>query len=202
MKDVCRAERRNKKIVALSELKNLHKTELQSVSDFCVELERLTRKAYPELDEQALSVIRADQLYEQLMQWDESCQLQEVLEGESIDVYERLKEAAMRVERRRISQLSRASDRGKALYQDRRKSRVGREEASKVEKRDVPAAPLVKNDQTVGTHELKCFNCGELGHKAKQCGKPKPSNFRKEPGEGTRASLSTKVRSICRLWSS
>ncbi|VDP55019.1 unnamed protein product [Heligmosomoides polygyrus] len=69
MRDLCKTETRNKKIVALSELRKLRKAETQPVVDFCVELERLTRKACSELDEQALSAVRPS---EQLMQWDES----------------------------------------------------------------------------------------------------------------------------------
>ncbi|EYC32662.1 hypothetical protein Y032_0002g1029 [Ancylostoma ceylanicum] len=55
------------------------------------------------MDEEALSVIRADQLHEQLSHWDESGHLQVILEEPSEDIYERLKEAATRVERRHIS---------------------------------------------------------------------------------------------------
>ncbi|KAK6025115.1 zinc knuckle, partial [Ostertagia ostertagi] len=73
MKEMCKEETRNKKIIALGELKRLRKPESQSVGDFCVELERLTRRAYPELEERTLSVIRADHLYDQLSHWDESC---------------------------------------------------------------------------------------------------------------------------------
>lgn len=120
---MCQVESRNKKIVALSELKGLRKTETQPIANFCVELERLTRRAYPELNEQALSVVRSDLLYEQLMHWDDSCKLQKVLEGQGEGMYERLKDVAMRVERRRLSQRYRLSERSKFRFQGKRKSK-------------------------------------------------------------------------------
>ncbi|VDL79559.1 unnamed protein product [Nippostrongylus brasiliensis] len=44
LREACQAESRNWKIVALSEPKRLRKEEGQLVMDFCVELERLTRR--------------------------------------------------------------------------------------------------------------------------------------------------------------
>ncbi|XGW22930.1 hypothetical protein V3C99_005285 [Haemonchus contortus] len=102
-KEMCREETCNKKIIALGELKRLQKPETLSVGDFCVELERLTRRAYPQLEDRTLSVIHADYLYDQLSHWDESCYLQEALEGPGSVMYERLKDAAMRVERKNLA---------------------------------------------------------------------------------------------------
>ncbi|RCN47467.1 hypothetical protein ANCCAN_06498 [Ancylostoma caninum] len=168
MKEMCKTESRNRKVVALSELRRLQKQESQAVVDFCVELERLTRRAYPELDEEALSVIRADQLYEQLSHWDESCHLQEALEGPSADIYERLKEAAMRVERRHISLRNRSLRLPpKTRYGDKRRtdeSRLHRLEsngsgARKTEELTTSASELQQEKAVKrGAARLRCFN--------------------------------------------
>ncbi|VDO66468.1 unnamed protein product [Heligmosomoides polygyrus] len=85
-----RAEARNHRIVALGELKKLRMKEGQSVADFCVELERLTRHAHPHMDEAALDAQRAQLLYEHLAHWNDSYHLMEALESEG-QAYERLK---------------------------------------------------------------------------------------------------------------
>ncbi|RCN49894.1 hypothetical protein ANCCAN_03929 [Ancylostoma caninum] len=102
MRRECRAEQRTNKVVALGELKRLRKGEAQSVSDFCVEPERLTRRAYPELDEYALDTERAHLLYEQLVHWRDSYHLLEALESNE-GAYEKLKETAKRIERRNLT---------------------------------------------------------------------------------------------------
>ncbi|KAK6055362.1 hypothetical protein COOONC_07133 [Cooperia oncophora] len=86
----CKAEQRTIKVVALGRLKRLKKRDGQTVSDFCVELEQLTRQAYPELDEYTLAVERAHLLYDQLSHWRDSYYLLEALESEE-DTYEKLK---------------------------------------------------------------------------------------------------------------
>ncbi|VDL76170.1 unnamed protein product [Nippostrongylus brasiliensis] len=164
LREACQAESRNRKIVALSELKRLRKEEGQLVMDFCVELERLTRKAYPELDERALSVVRADHLYDQLSPWDESCQLQAVLEGPGADMYERLKNAAMRVERRRLSQRNKMFGR----YKQRSPDKKSINDAIKKVELDVggnrrQVMNKEESRETGRARELKCFNCGEVG---------------------------------------
>ncbi|VDL69682.1 unnamed protein product [Nippostrongylus brasiliensis] len=174
LREACQAESRNRKIVALSELKRLRKEEGQLVMDFCVELERLTRKAYPELDERALSVVRADHLYDQLSPWDESCQLQAVLEGPGADMYERLKDAAMRVERRRLSQRNKMFCR----YKQRSPDKKSINDAIKKEELDVggnrrQGMNKEESRETGRARELKCFNCGEVGHKSRVCKKGK-----------------------------
>ncbi|KIH59824.1 hypothetical protein ANCDUO_09932 [Ancylostoma duodenale] len=62
-----RADRQTRRVVALGKLRQLRKAETQTVAEFCVELERLSAKAYPEMDEVALATIRAQQLYGQLV---------------------------------------------------------------------------------------------------------------------------------------
>ncbi|VDP14691.1 unnamed protein product [Heligmosomoides polygyrus] len=88
--------------VAPGELKKLRMKEGQSVADFCVELEQLTRRTHPHMDEAALHAQRAQLLYEHLAHWNDSYHLMEALESES-QAYERLKQTAMRIERRDLS---------------------------------------------------------------------------------------------------
>ncbi|EYC03419.1 hypothetical protein Y032_0094g2748 [Ancylostoma ceylanicum] len=54
----CKGEQRTRRIVALGKLSRLRKTDKQSVADFSIELERLTQKAYLELDEKSLVTTR------------------------------------------------------------------------------------------------------------------------------------------------
>ncbi|KIH55882.1 hypothetical protein ANCDUO_13951, partial [Ancylostoma duodenale] len=103
MRAACKREQRTKRIVALGKLNKSRKTDEQSVADFCIELERLTQKAYPELDEKSLATTRANLLYEQLVTWPESYHLLEALETGGGRMYDALKETALRVERRRIT---------------------------------------------------------------------------------------------------
>ncbi|KIH58473.1 hypothetical protein ANCDUO_11319 [Ancylostoma duodenale] len=98
-----KVEARTNRIIALGILRKLRKTGAQSVAEYCVELERWSVSAYPELDKQALATARAQQLYEQLVNWPESYHLLEAMERDGPNAYMNLKEAAMRVERRRLT---------------------------------------------------------------------------------------------------
>uniref|UniRef100_A0A183FBU5 CCHC-type domain-containing protein n=1 Tax=Heligmosomoides polygyrus TaxID=6339 RepID=A0A183FBU5_HELPZ len=102
MRQVCRAEWRHDRIGALGELKTLRKREGQGVADFCVELEQLTRRAHPHMDEVALDAERAQLLFEQLAHWGDSYHLMEALESEN-HAYDRLKQTALRIERRDLT---------------------------------------------------------------------------------------------------
>uniref|UniRef100_A0A183F7U0 Retrotrans_gag domain-containing protein n=1 Tax=Heligmosomoides polygyrus TaxID=6339 RepID=A0A183F7U0_HELPZ len=55
MEKACQAEHFSE-VLALEELKKFVKREEQSVVEFCVELERLTRRSSPELDEAVLAI--------------------------------------------------------------------------------------------------------------------------------------------------
>ncbi|VDO93744.1 unnamed protein product [Heligmosomoides polygyrus] len=156
-----RAERRTNKIVALGQLRKLRMLEGQSVADFCVKLERLTRVAYPELDEEAMDTERAHLLYDQLVHWNDSYHLTEALESER-GAYNRVKETAKTIERRNltlrsikgghvsgVSNEARTTPMGKAVNPGQRKTRV------------VPEKPMPQ--------KWKCYICHEFGHLAKDC---------------------------------
>ncbi|VDO80472.1 unnamed protein product [Heligmosomoides polygyrus] len=106
MRRKSRVDQRSTNPVALGELKRMRKGEGQSVADFCVELDRLTRQAYSELDDDALDTERAHLLYEQLAHWRDACYLIEALESENgADARaKRLKDRTKRIERSNIGE--------------------------------------------------------------------------------------------------
>ncbi|KAK6053264.1 hypothetical protein COOONC_09231 [Cooperia oncophora] len=120
-----------KKVLALGKLRRLKKLETQTIAEYCVELERLSAKAYPELDEVTLSTVRAHQLYEQVVHWPESYYFMEAMEKDGGTAYASLKQAAMRVERRRLTLENVKEQHGRrpAVRQDEvRSQRFGRAE--------------------------------------------------------------------------
>ncbi|VDO35329.1 unnamed protein product, partial [Heligmosomoides polygyrus] len=215
MEKACRAERFTEKVLALGELKKLVKTEGQTVAEFCVELERLTRRAYPEMDETALATERAHLLYEQIVHWKDSYFLTEALESAG-NAYERLKETAERIERRNITLSSVTSDRTpmerKGPSAQRRmeeetpcSSKSGRasvarkggsrsSESRKAEESGQFSRPERATEMpTDSKAEPACFKCREKGHVAKNCNRITPSRSpRSKPGA---ISLSARLRS-------
>ncbi|VDO18627.1 unnamed protein product [Heligmosomoides polygyrus] len=84
-----------KRMEAHVKLKNLKCTD--SIADYCVELEKLSRTAYPELTQGELSTIRTGELITQLMEWPEYAQMFAIVEQTpSEETYERLKTLAHR----------------------------------------------------------------------------------------------------------
>ncbi|VDP41602.1 unnamed protein product [Heligmosomoides polygyrus] len=83
-----RTEAMNDKIAALCEVKRLKKHDRQSIAEFCVDLERLTCRAYSELNERASAIERAHLLYQPIVHWLDSYRLLEALEEED-DPYTR-----------------------------------------------------------------------------------------------------------------
>ncbi|KHJ92543.1 hypothetical protein OESDEN_07571 [Oesophagostomum dentatum] len=182
-----RAETQTNRVVALGKLKRLKKAETVSVAEFCVELERLSASAYPELDEHALATTRAQHLYEQLVNWPESYHLLEAMEKDENNAYANLKEAAMRVERRKLTMANVKESRGEAYggrasvggakftrRQDWRIERPYKVDSTKeTGSREKP--PVSGNSVTTPSKEMRsrCYNCNEKGHLARDCKGPK-----------------------------
>lgn len=174
MRQVCRAEWRHDRIVALGELKTLRKREGQGVADFCVELEQLTRRAHPHMDEVALDAERAQLLFEQLAHWGDSYHLMEALESEN-HAYDRLKQTALGIERRDLTlrRTGVAGRTGSGRSEERHKAKPPRGEAEPTPGKDGSEEPRAA---AKGRRQL-CYNCHEAGHLAKEC-----------PMKGTRSS--------------
>ncbi|RCN33571.1 hypothetical protein ANCCAN_20593 [Ancylostoma caninum] len=176
------ADRQTRRLVALGKLRQLRKAETQTVAEFCVELERLSAKAYPEMDEVALATTRAQQLYGQLVHWPESYHLLEAMEEQDDSTYDNLKEAAMRVERRRLTLETVKESRfrgGNGEYRETWPQR--RQEADQEDKqratgkwgsqREGPSTRAGGDDPQEQVRDLRgrCFRCNERGHRAKEC---------------------------------
>ena len=92
----------NVRVRAMTALRKLSLREGQSVSDFCLVLERLAARAYPDMPAEVTSLQKAEILFNQLAHWEGSYNLSEALESsEQQHVYDKVKEAALRLERTR-----------------------------------------------------------------------------------------------------
>ncbi|KAK5966850.1 hypothetical protein GCK32_012505, partial [Trichostrongylus colubriformis] len=99
LKERMRVENQETQAEALREMRMIRKKENQTVVQFCLELELLSSKAYPSCDAAALALIRAEVLHEQLRDWPEAYHFSEILANEDMQsVYERMKDAALRIE--------------------------------------------------------------------------------------------------------
>ncbi|WKX98818.1 hypothetical protein Q1695_014030 [Nippostrongylus brasiliensis] len=191
----CRAEERTNKVLALGQLRHLRKAESQSIAEFCVELERLTRQAYPELDEKALATERAHLLYEQLVHWKDSYYLMEALESED-DAYMKLKATAQRIERRDLTLRNVRAVPGV-------KSEQGQSARPPVRAKppSIPGSMSKEGDgRTKGAPTAKeplCFTCKKPGHRARDC--PKRAVVTRVAREQEKGSLSARLlAAVCR----
>ncbi|KIH65416.1 zinc knuckle [Ancylostoma duodenale] len=119
-------------------------------------------------------------------------------------MYERLKEAALRAERRHISLRNRSTLHGnKTRYHDksgkddfRPKRHDNEGDAMKAEE-STSAVSELQDEKAVKSRaaKLRCFNCNGVGHKARECGKAQ----REGNHSGQAMSLSTRIQRIsCR----
>ncbi|EYB88968.1 hypothetical protein Y032_0239g3334 [Ancylostoma ceylanicum] len=84
----------------MTALRKLTMREGQSVAEFCLVLERVAGRAYPDTPPEAISLQKAEILFNQLARWEGSYTLADALETSGKDeVYEKVKEAALRLER-------------------------------------------------------------------------------------------------------
>ncbi|VDO66247.1 unnamed protein product [Heligmosomoides polygyrus] len=176
-----KADAQTRRVIALGKLRRLRKAEAQSVAEFCIELERLSASAYPELDELSLSTTRAQQLYEQLVHWPESYHLLEAMEKQGPCAYRSLKEAAMRIERRKLMLENAREARGLSVCDTKQFSRLSKEGAAAYERSGNGAKPVDINKEHLGRGvekerqdkrrevKMKCFNCQGIGHMARNC---------------------------------
>ncbi|VDO76116.1 unnamed protein product [Heligmosomoides polygyrus] len=154
-------------------LKRLRKT--GDITTYCVELERLTRSAYPDQSEEDLSRTRAGELVSQLTNWPEYLQLYTAMEIAPKELaYEMVKAMAQRCERSKRmadamreqvempevkrSEGGRGGDHAKAL------------DRSGGDRGDTPVGSTdTQRAQTQIPGQRKCINCNRFGHLRKDC---------------------------------
>ncbi|KAK6018296.1 zinc knuckle, partial [Ostertagia ostertagi] len=154
---------------AMRKLRTLKKRD-RSVLEFCLELEVLSRNAHPNADDNTLSLIRAEILQEQLSHWAEAVRLLEILETErGTQVYEKMKETALRVERLRThTQMEKSLKRKWEFKAKEQPPRVtGDDRASTPENQDAKKSGGRTSPRS--TKDVNCSNCGKKGHEAREC---------------------------------
>ncbi|KAK6009174.1 integrase core domain protein [Ostertagia ostertagi] len=166
---------------AYLDLKRLRKT--GDVTRYCLELERLSREAYPDASEEELSRTRAGELVSQLTDWPEYLQLYTTMEiAPKEAAYDMVKAMAQRCER---SKEVAAAMRDAAGDCAKRPQEGGKRNAdltygTKAQNfKNTPEKAPASANKDVHTKAdqrrtvIKCFNCNKKGHLAKDCMLPK-----------------------------
>ncbi|KAK6054604.1 zinc knuckle [Cooperia oncophora] len=148
------------------------------VTEFCLELERLSREAYPDASEEELSRTRAGELVSQLTDWPEYLQLFTTMEiAPKEQAYDMVKAMAQRCERsKQVAAAMRNAMEGHA-----RKSQTAdyvnhdaRQVQTTVNTLEGGSSKLDVRDATAQRRPVgKCFNCNKQGHLRKDCTMPK-----------------------------
>uniref|UniRef100_A0A7I4YDN3 CCHC-type domain-containing protein n=1 Tax=Haemonchus contortus TaxID=6289 RepID=A0A7I4YDN3_HAECO len=141
-------------------LKQLRKR--SSVTDYCLELEDLTRKVYPDASEKELSMIRAGELITQLTEWKEYVQIFNTLEqSKQEEAYEKLKNLAQSIER--------SQQVAKAVRFSIRASQENNLSFRQSGSRDHIPPDNYKNEHQL--HTVACSICKKQGHFKRDCWK-------------------------------
>ncbi|KAK6026293.1 hypothetical protein OSTOST_07765 [Ostertagia ostertagi] len=175
-----RLESQESQADALRAMRLLKKKEHQTVEQFCLELELLSSKAHPHCDEAALALIRAEVLHEQLRDWPEVYHLSEILANEDTRyVYERMKEAALRIQRLRkqrydsgVRKLDNYERCGRSKQFTANRSFTTRDKSKDKESNEIQKVKTRKEQQKIGERppsSTSCTNCGKKGHKTEEC---------------------------------
>ncbi|KIH64172.1 hypothetical protein ANCDUO_05519 [Ancylostoma duodenale] len=161
------------RLKAMTALRKLNMREGQSVTEFCLVLERIASRAYPDTPPEAISLQKAEILFNQLARWEGSYTLADALETSDKEaVYEKVKEAALRLEltKRTANEMAQSRILMKTPLTRSSEQRSGSSrmleiseswKASSSEGRKVGNDKTIKGTATKSEKEVKCFKCGK-----------------------------------------
>ncbi|KHJ84557.1 zinc knuckle, partial [Oesophagostomum dentatum] len=170
-----RAARNNpcERLQLLEQWDTLRKKDTESVNEFCFRMESLSGRLHAESDRDFLL---ASKLHHCLSHWRDSYHMLAELDRPEGDAYEAVKRAALRLERaqqarsaRRDGVRNQAPECAESRWRKRRGFRPESESRRATKEHD-----LAQKETTA----KKCFKCGEVGHLAAGCPKPKENGDR------------------------
>ncbi|KAK6021093.1 zinc knuckle, partial [Ostertagia ostertagi] len=189
---------------ALNELRNLKLRPNQSISEFCVVLEKLARKANPNSSVTERSLEYAQILLDNVREWPEHVQLLSLLHrSDPGNAYNEIKQLAITIEQARTMYGTprKSTPTGTEWKKRAQAYKSHRENPPNTEEHQRGYVDEKKED----VETRKCFNCSKLGHIARNCPLRRPvvNNRVEKPAktkdnkEGTRISdLMRQARSM------
>ncbi|VDL73850.1 unnamed protein product, partial [Nippostrongylus brasiliensis] len=170
-------------------LKTLSKR--SDVSSYCVELEKLTQRAYPSASEADLSCTRAGELVAQLADWPEYLQLYTTMEVAPREcAYEWVKNLALRCERsRELARTAKATT--EVLKPHTTPHRYDgltntRETQLNTNRGRTARLKQSKDATDTGQRLPRCYNCNEYGHFSRDCKKQRKADDKAVPASSRR----------------
>ncbi|VDL87126.1 unnamed protein product, partial [Nippostrongylus brasiliensis] len=170
-------------------LKTLSKR--SDVSSYCVELEKLTQRAYPSASEADLSCTRAGELVAQLADWPEYLQLYTTMEVAPREcAYEWVKNLALRCERSR--ELARTAKATTEVLKSHTTPHgydgltTTRETQLNTNRGRTARLKQSKDATDTGQRLPRCYNCNEYGHFSRDCKKQRKADDKAVPASSRR----------------